>query len=83
MNNCGACGTECDTFLPNAKGSLCMNGECIISGCKTDYADCNKKISDGCEVNLHLDAGNCGSCGTKCSTGKICYNKQCITPAGT
>jgi hypothetical protein len=83
MNNCGACGTECKTFLPNAKGSLCMNGECIISGCKTDYADCNKNIIDGCEANLRLDAGNCGSCGTKCTTGKVCYNKKCTTPAGT
>jgi len=83
MNNCGACGTECETFLPNAKGSLCMSGKCIISGCKTDYADCNKNVADGCEVSLRLDANNCGSCGTKCSNGKVCYNKQCITPVST
>lgn len=83
MNNCGACGTECKTFLSNAKGSLCTNGQCTVSSCKTDYADCNEKISDGCEINLRLDASNCGSCGEICSTGQVCYNKKCSTPVST
>jgi len=83
MDNCGACGTECKTFLPNAKGSLCTGGQCIIFQCKTDYGDCNKKISDGCEVYLRIDAGNCGSCGKKCSSGQVCYNGQCSDPIVT
>ena len=82
MNNCGACGTECETFLPNAKGSQCAYGECIISECKADYADCNENLSDGCEIFLRTDAANCGSCGEKCSTGMVCYNKKCSTPIG-
>jgi hypothetical protein len=80
MNNCGSCGTECKTFLPNAKGSLCADGKCVISQCKSDYGDCNEKISDGCEVNLRLDASNCGSCGEKCPSGQVCYNKKCSVP---
>jgi len=83
MNNCGSCGTECETFLPNAKGSLCANGLCIISQCKTDYGDCNKALSDGCEVDLRIDAGNCGSCGVKCPAGQVCYYKKCSKPIGT
>jgi hypothetical protein len=83
MNNCGTCGTECKTFLPHATGSLCSEGQCIISQCDTDYADCNKNIADGCEVDLRLDAGNCGACGVKCDTGQVCYNKKCSVPIGT
>jgi hypothetical protein len=83
MDNCGVCGTECKTFLPNVKGSLCTGGQCIIFQCKTDYGDRNKKISDGCEVYLCIDAGNCGSCGKKCSSGQVCYNGQCSDPIVT
>jgi hypothetical protein len=83
MNNCGACGTECRTFLPNAKGSLCSYGKCIVSQCKTDYDDCNEIVTDGCEVNLRTDASHCGSCGTKCATGQVCYNRKCSAPIGT
>lgn len=83
INNCGSCGTECETFLPNAKGSLCTYGECKISGCKTDYADCDKTLANGCEVYLRTDANNCGACGTKCPLGEVCYNKKCSKPAVT
>jgi hypothetical protein len=83
MNNCGACGIECETFLPNAKGSVCSDGKCIISQCKTDYGDCNKNLADGCEANLRIDAGNCGVCGVKCPAGQVCYSKKCSKPLGT
>jgi hypothetical protein len=83
MNNCGACGMGCKTFLPNAVGSLCGKGECVISQCKTDYADCDEKISNGCEISLRTDASNCGSCGEKCPSGQVCYNKKCSVPIGT
>jgi hypothetical protein len=83
MENCGACGTECKTFLPNAKGSLCTNGVCKISGCKTDYADCDKNIVNGCEVYLRTSASNCGSCGKTCPSGQVCYYMKCSKPATT
>jgi len=83
MENCGTCGTECETFLPNAKGSLCSSGECKISGCKTDYADCDKNVANGCEVYLRNSAANCGSCGKTCLSGQVCYNMKCSKPATT
>jgi len=83
MKNCGSCGTECPSRVSNARGSSCMQGECIIEQCKTDFADCNKKTVDGCEVFLRTDAGNCGTCGTKCPSGQVCYNKKCSDPIGT
>ena len=82
-NNCGVCGTECPTFLSNSKGSGCTYGKCVISQCKPDYDDCNGILSDGCEANLLLDASNCGSCGTKCPSGQVCYSSKCIKPYGT
>ncbi len=83
MSNCGACGTECDTSLSNAKGSLCAGGECIISQCKTDYANCDDRIANGCEVYLGTDRNNCGSCGNTCSSGEVCYNRHCTVPASS
>jgi len=83
MENCGACGKECETFLPNAKGSLCTYGKCEISGCKTDYADCDKNAANGCEVYLRTSANNCGSCGKTCPSGQVCYNMKCTKPATT
>ena len=80
MDNCGACGSVCKSFLPNAKGSECASGTCTISQCKTDYADCDKNVPNGCEVYLRTDAANCGSCGTKCPAGQVCYNKVCSVP---
>jgi hypothetical protein len=82
-NNCGVCGTECPTFLSNSMGSGCTYGKCVISQCKTNYGDCNEILSDGCEANLLLDASNCGSCGKKCPSGEVCYNKKCMKPYGT
>jgi hypothetical protein len=83
MNNCGACGTECRTSLPHSKGSLCSDGKCILSQCSADYGDCDKNIENGCEVSFRTDASNCGSCGTICSEGKVCYNKKCSTPVSS
>jgi len=36
-------------------------------GCDEGFADCNGDSSDGCEVDLNGDDGNCGACGFTCS----------------
>ncbi len=83
MDNCGSCGNRCPSTPPNAKGSLCAQGKCLVSGCKTDFADCNANIADGCEINLRINANNCGSCGNRCSSGQVCYNLKCSVPIKT
>jgi len=80
MSNCGSCGNECKTFLPNAQGSECAGGKCVVSGCDSGFGDCDQSAVNGCEANLLLDANNCGSCGTKCPTGQICYSRVCRVP---
>jgi len=79
-SHCGSCGNECRTFLPNALGSECTGGKCVVSGCKSGYGDCDGSTGNGCEANLLLDANNCGSCGTKCPSGQLCYNTVCKVP---
>lgn len=78
--NCGTCGTECKSFLPHAKGSTCEDAKCVISGCNTGYGDCDTSVANGCESNLQTDASNCGTCGTKCPAGQVCYSGKCSVP---
>lgn len=81
MSDCGSCGNACRTFLPNALGSECAGGKCVVSGCESGYKDCDGSIGNGCEANIRTDVNNCGSCGTKCPSGQICYNRVCKAPA--
>ena len=81
--NCGSCGTSCPTSPPNARGSLCAQGKCIVSSCKTDYADCNSNGADGCEINIRISASHCGSCGNRCPSGQVCYSGTCSNPIKT
>ena len=62
--NCGGCGTTCS--FPNANPS-CSNGTCSFSSCNASYADCDKMLADGCEINTQADLKNCGGCGNTCS----------------
>ena len=65
--NCGGCGKACPSY-PNAK-AVCELGQCKLQlVCNTGFADCNKKIDDGCEVNVFGDVNSCGQCGTVCPT---------------
>ena len=76
-NNCGNCGAIC--ILPNAT-SKCVSGQCAIDSCIPNYADCNGKTSDGCEVDLSRDVNNCGYCNYVCSLNNAqakCVNKTC------
>ncbi len=62
--NCGKCGTICSATNGTA---TCASGACAILSCSGTYADCNKLVSDGCEVNLTNDPNHCGGCATVCN----------------
>ena len=63
--HCGACGNVCN--LAHAT-SGCASGACTIAACSAGYADCDGNAANGCEVDVTADAGNCGGCGTVCSS---------------
>ncbi|NPD22211.1 hypothetical protein D7Y27_19240 [Corallococcus sp. AB004] len=80
---------ECATG-PCLNGGTCIDGvgsytcECAptyegtnCQACSGTLGDCNGNSSDGCEVNLQSNAGNCGACGIVCSTGQVCTNGAC------
>jgi len=81
------------TMVYNSKTNKC---ECKITSCPKCYADCDKDMSNGCEVNTCNDANNMGGCGKKmdvssdpnncgrkgikCVSGMVCKNGQCVNP---
>lgn len=63
-NNCDTCNKICGAW-PNG-APACVNGVCGVL-CSPGYANCNKAIGDGCEINLKSDPLNCGACQSVCS----------------
>ena len=63
IKNCGTCSTVC--ALANAT-QACTLGKCAIGSCNANFADCDKMVANGCEVNTQTDANNCGACATVC-----------------
>ncbi len=61
--NCGTCGAACS--IPMAM-PVCTAGSCAVGTCSAPFADCNGRVSDGCEVNTSSDLANCGACGSAC-----------------
>lgn len=43
----------------------CVDERCVLI-CPVGRGDCNRKASDGCEVNLNTDLLHCGDCGATC-----------------
>ncbi|CAN5760050.1 hypothetical protein BH09MYX1_BH09MYX1_34640 [soil metagenome] len=81
--NCGACGKDCSALPAPANGKLgCVAGACAVTSCDPGFADCNKTLGDGCEVNTNTDKTNCGKCGTVCGSGTpVCGQGTCIATA--
>jgi len=80
LTHCGMCGNACPARA-NATPT-CAAGACGIA-CITGFADCNGIAADGCEVNLAVDAGHCGSCAIACPAGATCTAGTCSCPLGT
>ncbi len=75
-NNCGTCGTKCQS-------GLCVNGLC----CPVGAVDCHNSCcsftccNNVC-TNTQSDVNNCGSCGHVCPPGDSCVNGTCVCKSG-
>ena len=45
--------------------------------CKSDTANCNGFLLDGCEAKLNSDPKNCGACKKVCDSGEHCKDGKC------
>ncbi len=81
--NCGTCGNACPTLAPRLHAvNSCVARQCALA-CLADYADCDERADNGCEVLVGLatnsdygDPKNCGGCGVDCGND-ACYLKKC------
>jgi hypothetical protein len=79
--HCGGCNRPCPATAANATVS-CMNGRCTLS-CQRDWADCNGRVEDGCEVNTRIHTEHCGGCGRSCSDSPAaCVEGVCCVDCG-
>jgi hypothetical protein len=67
-NNCGACGTACNSAL------VCSAGACI---CPNSLMNCGTLTAPACTNVTGSDNNNCGSCGHVCGTGTACVAGSC------
>ncbi|MDF2691942.1 MAG: hypothetical protein K0S65_325 [Labilithrix sp.] len=84
INNCGACGYKCpDVFATGAHRLRTCNQGLCQSACEPGWGDCNGILLDGCETNLNVNPGHCGTCGNRCDVGagQPCIDGRCLTEA--
>lgn len=77
----GHCTTQdptCATF-PHAVVCRPDNGvdACTFEACVSGWENCNGDATDGCEVDVTSDPGNCGNCGSVCASGGPCGGGVC------
>ncbi len=79
--NCGTCGHVC--AVPNGSPG-CDGGACSVGSCNPTYADCDKNVPNGCEVQTTTDTNNCATCGHVCSfahAAASCVGAGCVMGA--
>lgn len=76
-NNCdGRIDELGSVWIQNGEGT-CQNGVIVVKSCKKGFADCDGKISNGCETDLMKDNDNCGACGNICPSLEVCAAGVC------
>ncbi|MGC8927634.1 MAG: choice-of-anchor D domain-containing protein, partial [Myxococcota bacterium] len=80
LSHCGDCNKRCST--DNTFLNKCDNGECKIVTCSLGFEDCDKIVSNGCEVDIRSNNDNCGACGNRCNQNATCKNSGCQCISG-
>ncbi|MEM9860546.1 MAG: hypothetical protein AAF938_02920 [Myxococcota bacterium] len=78
VNNCGGCGTVCESDGENIVSLACVSSMCAVGECADGFGDCNGMIDDGCELPTDADMNNCGGCGIVCPEGSRCEAGSCL-----
>ncbi len=75
----GLCRPQCqrdyDCQVVNPLSS-CIEGACVPR-CSVGYADCDRVLPNGCEVDVRSDVRNCSACGRACPAGQVCSGATC------
>ncbi|AKU93931.1 Tryptophan synthase alpha chain [Labilithrix luteola] len=81
LANCGVCGHICPGGF-NHGTSTCRKGYCGYE-CEAGWGDCDDDPANGCETNLMVNGGNCGTCGNRCdvAAGQPCIEGKCFMTA--
>lgn len=74
VSHCGSCQTPCS--LPNAI-SRCEASQCYFGSCRAGFGNCDLDTSNGCEVDLRINASHCGVCGHGCGGNESCVDGVC------
>ena len=91
MNNCGSCGTVCNTSKVSHSSSVsCTSGSCKATACTSPYTLSNGACvcpSGTCDtgstcVSTQTDMSNCGSCGNVCDTSKVSHSSTVTCTGG-
>ncbi len=75
--NCGSCRNVCTVVNGTA---ICSGGSCAVGSCNMGRADCDRMLTNGCEVNTLTEVNNCGGCGLRCNLPNatpVCTNGGC------
>lgn len=74
----GCAATSCaPCVLPHASATCGATGQCAVLVCGAGFEDCDTISANGCEAELSLDVGNCGSCGRACAAVDV-LSRQCV-----
>lgn len=69
VNNCGACGSTCDTVHSLNASCPAPGSKCMYTGCVAGWLDCDTSSTDanGCE-SPKTSTTSCSACGDVCNT---------------